>query len=296
MEISLILGARHSVIDRKAQRRADGSVVGAAVRPSKRAELKYRALLFRIVGWCEGVGRQILTELRPHWPVADGLALDARKPKHPHELAEATRIVARKATDVRSKRGIVRTALRETDKRLAKSVQAAIGVDITSLLDITSGGHIAVAMEVAAAQNAALIESIPAQYLGRVRRAVGEAFASGQRFEVLAKEVERIGGITARRAKLIARDQTAKMASAFNQIRQVGVGITRYVWSTSHDERVRKSHADLNGKEFAWKDPPEVDGEKANPGQPVNCRCVGLPVINEAEVAGEEPVEERQAA
>jgi len=265
------VGSLHHLPRYVAADRKQGRVVGAPIRPSKRAELKYRALLFRIVGWCEGVGAQILADLRQHWPVADGFARDAKRPKYPHELAERTRMVARKATEVRNKRGVVRTVAREVDKRLAKSVHAAIGVDISGLLELQSGGQLAVAMEVAAAQNAALIESIPAQYLARVSRAVQVAFGSGQRFEMLAKEIERIGGITERRAKLIARDQTAKMASAFNQIRQVGAGIKSYVWSTSHDERVRPSHNQMNGEVVAWAEPREVDGERVHPGQAVNC-------------------------
>jgi len=275
--------------------RKRGAVVGAAVRPSKRAELRYRALLFRIVGWCEGVGRQIVAEFKPFWPAADGLARDAKKPRHPRELIETTRIVARKATEVGNKRGVVRAVKRDVDKRLAKSVQAAIGVDITGLLELQSGGQIAVAMEIAAAQNAALIESIPVQYLDRVQRAISKGFAEGQRHEELAKEVERIGGITARRAKFIAQDQVAKMASSFNQIRQVGAGIKSYVWSTSHDERVRVSHQRMNGEVVPWNDPREVDGEKAHPGQPPRCRCAALPVIEPAEL-GAEQEPERAAA
>lgn len=270
--------------------------MGGPVRPSKRAELRYRALLLRIVGWCEGVGRQIVSDLRPHWPVADGFARDARKPRHPAELVEHTRIVAKKVTEVRNKRGVVRTVAREVDKRLVKSIEAAVGVDISGLLDLQSGGQLAVAMEVAAAQNAALIESIPVKYLARVNRAVQEAFSGGQRHEELAKEIERIGGITARRAKRIARDQVSKLSSKFNEIRQVGAGIKRYVWSTSHDERVRPSHQRMNGEVVPWNDPREVDGEKVHPGQAVNCRCVALPVIEPADLAAEEPVEERQAA
>ena len=265
-------------------------VVGRAVRPSKRAELEYRAILMRIVGWCEGVGARILADLRQHW------AGDAKKPKSGPDLVEQTRIVARRVTDVRNKRGVVRRSLREVDKRLAKVVEAAIGVDISGLLNLQSGGHIAVAMEQAAAQNAGLIESIPVKYLGRVQRAVSEAFSSGQRFESLAETIEKIGGITARRAKFIARDQTAKMSSAFNEIRQVGAGIKKYVWSTSHDERVRPLHNQMNGEVVAWNDPREVDGERVHPGQAPRCRCVALPVLEPAEMGAEEPAEERAAA
>ncbi len=57
-------------------------------------------------------------------------------------------------------------------------------------------------------------------------------------------------------------------------------GITQYTWSTSKDERVRPSHAELEGEQFSYDDPPEVDGEPANPGEPILCRCVPLPVLD----------------
>jgi SPP1 gp7 family putative phage head morphogenesis protein len=86
------------------------------------------------------------------------------------------------------------------------------------------------------------------------------------------------------------------MTSSFNEVRQTNAGITHYIWSTSHDERVRASHARLNGETFSWKDPPEVDGERANPGEPVNCRCVAIPVIDVSEVSPGGEALERQAA
>jgi SPP1 gp7 family putative phage head morphogenesis protein len=270
--------------------------VARAVRPSKRAELEYRAVLMRIVGWCEAVGAQRVEDLRQHWPVADAVAADAKKPKHGPDLVEQTRIVARKVTDVRNKRGVVRRVLREVDKRLASSVQAAIGIDISGMLDLQSGGRIAVAMEQAAAQNAGLIESIPIQYLARVQRAVSEAFGTGQRIESLAKTIREIGDITERRAALIARDQVSKMNASFNQVRQVGAGIEEYVWSGALDKRERPSHRAMEGTTHRWDSPPDVDGEHVHPGEAIACRCIAAPRFSLADIAGEEPNEERQAA
>lgn len=42
-----------------------------------------------------------------------------------------------------------------------------------------------------------------------------------------------------------------------------------YIWHTQGDSKVRSSHADRNGKEFSWNDPPEG----GHPGEAFNCRC-----------------------
>jgi SPP1 gp7 family putative phage head morphogenesis protein len=278
-----------------------------AVTPSHRAELNYLADLLLLVEQCKRAGADIAAGLRVHWdeflPAADArTARDSVAPVPPGLdilLAQAARRfgniegVADRLAQLAAKR-----TLGAVDEALTENILRAIGVDISSYLPTDT--EIGAALAEATTANVALIKSIPTQYLDGVRDTVSKAFAAGERWESVAARIQHVGDVTVSRAKLIARDQVSKMTSAFNEIRQVNVGITHYTWSTSHDERVRKSHQDLNGKDFAWKDPPEVDGEKANPGEPVNCRCVAIPVINLAEpppagaAAGE--TEERQAA
>jgi SPP1 gp7 family putative phage head morphogenesis protein len=80
--------------------------------------------------------------------------------------------------------------------------------------------------------------------------------------------------ITRKRARLIAKDQTASFNGALNQARQTQIGIDRYIWETMQDERVRHEHAKRHGKTFYWSQPPE-DG---HPGEPINCRCTAIPL------------------
>jgi len=47
------------------------------------------------------------------------------------------------------------------------------------------------------------------------------------------------------------------------------------------DERVRDSHADMEGQVCRFDDPPIVDGEPANPGEPVQCRCYSDPYFED---------------
>ena len=136
------------------------------------------------------------------------------------------------------------------------------------------------------ANNVQLIRSIPDQYFDRLADDVYENITQAQRWETLADKLyttmDYDAQITRSRANLIARDQTAKMNSAFNEDRQTSVGITQYQWQTAGDERVRPTHADNDGQIFDWDSPPEVTG---HPGHDINCRCVALAMFGELEEA-----------
>ena len=87
--------------------------------------------------------------------------------------------------------------------------------------------------------------------------------------------------VTASRADLIARDQTLKLNGQITEHLQTDAGITRYRWSTSHDDRVRPGHAELDGTEQEWAAPPDTgDGEMNHPGQAIQCRCVAVPILD----------------
>ena len=131
-------------------------------------------------------------------------------------------------------------------------------------------------------ENVELIGSIAETQLDQVRDVVQQATRTGLRVEQLSKDVEERFGVSESRARLIARDQVLKANAQMTQTRQVSAGITRYVWNTSGDERVRETHAALNGETFSWDDPPvsEENGERNHPGQSIQCRCAALPVLD----------------
>ena len=109
----------------------------------------------------------------------------------------------------------------------------------------------------------------------RIGGIVREGFTAGTRHEVLARRIDEALGIGERRALLIARDQTNKLNGQLTEARQRAVGVERYTWQTAQDRRVRDDHAMLQGQEFAWDKPPSI----GHPGQPIQCRCVAVPVL-----------------
>lgn len=116
------------------------------------------------------------------------------------------------------------------------------------------------------------------------------ALKFGGRTDRLAKIIESRFGVTRRKAEFLADQETGLFVSKYRAERYKNAGITSYTWSTSHDNRVRDSHAALDGKRFDFETGANVSpkGEPArylNPGEDWRCRCVPIPIIELAEAA-----------
>lgn len=162
----------------------------------------------------------------------------------------------------------VRKNLTSVDERLSKSLKSAVGIDVKNVMRPSEA--LQIKMAAANKVNVELIKSIPQQYFDRISAAVKSNIEAGVRYESLIAQIQEIGGVTESRANLIARDQTSKMNSAFNEARQTDMGIESYEWIGSDDERERDSHRENNGKIFRWDSPPPETG---HPGEDINCRC-----------------------
>lgn len=131
-------------------------------------------------------------------------------------------------------------------------------------------------------RNVRLISNLRDEHVEDLAKVFRQAAAAGQRHEDLIGEVQERLGVGFSRAKLIARDQVAKLSGELQQNQQQAAGIEEYEWSTAGDEAVRPDHRRLNGRRFRWDSPPVVNqrtGERRNPGGDIQCRCVAKPVI-----------------
>ena len=145
--------------------------------------------------------------------------------------------------------------------------------------------------------------------LDTVARRIREGVKAGKSArQVTAMINSDLPGISYRRARIIARDQTAKLNSELTQGRMADAGIETYIWSTSEDERVRgnptglypkalPSHYVMNGKVCRWDDPTvwlengewvkrAVDAPYFHPGMAIMCRCVAIPNWDELDGVG----------
>jgi SPP1 gp7 family putative phage head morphogenesis protein len=263
-----------------------------AVRPNRKTELAYKARLLAVVKRLRGLVEATLRGLRDEWPTAAGdsmVAADAAPMSFERMLKDAASQLGNIGQLAKRLAGFAAASVRDdVDSRLGDSIRQAIGVDVSSLL--RANGPLLASMQTATTANVELIKSIPEQYLERVRETVTNGWSQGLRWEALVEQIQHDGDVTESRAELIARDQVAKMNSSFNQERQQQVGIEKYEWSTSQDERVREEHAKVDGMVFRWDEPGPVpsvvDGAPCHAGFDIACRCVPIPVI-EFESSGE---------
>lgn len=135
-----------------------------------------------------------------------------------------------------------------------------------------------------------LIKSLPLEAAKKVHEWTKASLSEGGRQDALAKRIrDELGGVTESRAILIARTETARARTNFTQARAKAVGSTHYIWHTVGDGAVRPRHAALDGKVFAWNDPPITDVGKGGapirsaPGCVFACRCWAEPIFPKSE-------------
>lgn len=138
------------------------------------------------------------------------------------------------------------------------------------------------------AQQSRLVDSIVNTYIEKLQIIVSNAVQRGTAMSEVKEEIKVLLNTTEKRAKFIARNEVGNLNGIITMRRQVDCGISVYQWSSSHDERVRASHAEMDGKYFYWNSDKvgEINGIKVYPApkyhpcMDYNCRCVALPVID----------------
>lgn len=171
----------------------------------------------------------------------------------------------------------VQAALKKSERDMKRSV----GVDVFSGSKTMQDYLLA-----SAQQNAQLIKSIPAKYLEEVQTLVMANMRSGMRPGYIERALQEQFGVTQRRAKFIARDQTAKIQGELAEKQQQDAGFEYFRWLDSEDQRVRHRHREIANKVTAygpgvykWSNLPlSQDGVPIKPGSDYNCRCTAVPV------------------
>lgn len=128
--------------------------------------------------------------------------------------------------------------------------------------------------------NVKLIKDLPKKQYTQIENILKEGLAKGDSAPSLRKQLENIEGITKRRAKFIAIDQTQKLIGDLNRVRQENEGVTRYEWDANVDARTRSAHQSNNGNVYSWDDRTPGDA-LGPPGLEPRCRCVANPVIED---------------
>lgn len=128
------------------------------------------------------------------------------------------------------------------------------------------------------------IKSFTRGQVGDLRRIVEGNAQEGLRFDSLIEKIQSRYQTSKTKAKFLARQETSLFMSKFRQRRFSEAGVQKYEWSANPDERTRDDHRKLSGRIFLYADPPVTDsatGQRNNPGEDFNCRCVDIPILEQ---------------
>lgn len=158
-------------------------------------------------------------------------------------------------------------------QRLESNAKTSLGVDI-----FLRDRELTSLNEEFIFENTQLIKDVSKKQLRDIQKQVSLGVRQGLTNRFITKKVMEKTKLSKKRAKLIARDQVASANSNISQSRARELGIKKFIWVTSLDERVRRSHVLLHNKKFTYKKGAKVDGDSfVFPGGPINCRCVDVP-------------------
>lgn len=190
---------------------------------------------------------------------------------------------------------------RSNRKRYASQLNSAFGIDVESML---ISQNLQQFTEAQIAKNATLIKSIPEEFIKNIETIVYNGVTSGLNYSEIAKQISGIKDVSSvfgkldNRVKIIARNEVSTINAQITQARQQRLGIDMYIWHDSDDERVRKSHAVMDGKvcrwdnpnvyadsvksakEGKWKQRSSLGGVQKHTGEDYLCRCTAEPVID----------------
>lgn len=133
-----------------------------------------------------------------------------------------------------------------------------------------------------ALENALKVKDIKKEQALKLQDVIRDAYYSGKTTEEITAKIGKVVDGGESRLKTIARDQTIKFANAVQTEKEQKAGVSRFIWVTMGDERVRDTHKAVDGKEF-----DNVTGalglldfkDSRFPGDDINCRCWKEPVF-----------------
>jgi SPP1 gp7 family putative phage head morphogenesis protein len=205
-----------------------------------------------------------------------GVRLDAGEGKRVRQLIEAARKRMNESVLTPQLEKLAEDFAQRTSSaqriQLGKQVHAALGVDLFG-----GDARMRPLMEAFVDSNVGLIRKLSDEVAGRVETRVLAAVQDAKPWSDFADELQDQFGFAEHRAKIIARDQIGKFYGQANAARQRELGITKFVWRTSGDERVREEHEALNGQVFSYDEPPS----EGLPGEPILCRCSAEPLFDD---------------
>jgi SPP1 gp7 family putative phage head morphogenesis protein len=182
------------------------------------------------------------------------------------------------------------TQARQIFDRVNAHAQVQVENQVEAIADIKISSVLPGGQEMADSfveTNVGLIKSIGQTLHDQVGAIVRQGLTVGQRPEAMADEIQERFNVSQSRADFIARDQVLKAYGQVTEERHKAIGINKFVWRTSKDERVRgnptglypprpkqHNHWELEGQVFEYAKAPY-----GGPGRDYQCRCTAEPYL-----------------
>lgn len=169
----------------------------------------------------------------------------------------------------------------KTEKSFAQSVKR---IGITPTLTATTRKKIAEEY----AENIKLkVKDFTKEEVTKLRAQMQKSVFAGKRYESAISSIHKSFGVTASKAKFLARQESSLLITKFQESRYVDAGVNEYRWrcvTGTKAHPVRPAHKRLEGKIFRWDNPPITSEpgqpvRKNNPGQDYFCRCFARPRV-----------------
>ncbi len=188
----------------------------------------------------------------------------------------------------------IESADKSHKREFTRTFKRVIGVD-----PIAKEPGLGEALDIYSAYNVNKITTLSHDYFNDIQDIVFRGLQSGTSNRSIVKEVQasidKTGEASVANAKLIATDQIQKLNGDLDRKRQQSNGGSRYYWQTRRNGVVRNKnnsngysdHAQLEGAVFKWGNPPitvfkgKRAGERNEPGQDINCKCLASMVIDD---------------
>lgn len=126
-----------------------------------------------------------------------------------------------------------------------------------------------------------------------VTRIIEDGLIGGSSVPDIARNIQAATGFGFARARMIARTESTRAASvgnqqAYSQAMAEGIDV-RKQWLSARDDKVRDTHADLDGQTvgvnemFTSESGATAEGpaQFGEPSEDINCRCVMIPIVGD---------------
>lgn len=164
---------------------------------------------------------------------------------------------------------------RFTTRRTARAVARVAPVDVSNI--VANAGVIRPMHKAWSLSTVRLIVGLESRHFADVERLIAAAVTEGKSTRTVTKVLQTRLQVSRRRANLIARNEIGNLNADITRSRMKDLGIRRFRWVTSADERVRPLHEEIDGQIFDYPNGHPTEGI---PGQPINCRCTAEPILD----------------